>query len=363
MQQKSIRLPVAIACSAIGMTCLGAVFTAQASSHREAPFISSQPKVDGTDFYMFRSYGADAGTNSVTLIANYDPLQSSYGGPNYFELDPNAAYEIHIDNTGDGQEDITYRFRFTNTFDVPSVPTGTDANGNTVSTTVPLVNIGPGDDAANLSVTQSYTVDVINGDRRSQSSGQLSDLGGSGSTFTKPLANIGNKSFPDYAQYASQYMYSVNIPGCANGGTAVGKLFVGQRKEGFVVNLGELFDLVNQNGNNAPVAPGYARNAGQQYPGNDKNITSLALQVPVSCLTAGSDQPSIGGWTTSSLPQSEVLNPQPQTPNTGPSNTADTGPSIRGGALTQTFAAGQSAGQRSGHRSGYERSLSYERAE
>jgi hypothetical protein len=27
-----------------------------ASSHREAPFIASQPQVDATDFYMFRSY-------------------------------------------------------------------------------------------------------------------------------------------------------------------------------------------------------------------------------------------------------------------------------------------------------------------
>jgi len=26
------------------------------SSHREAPFITEVPKVDGTDFYMFRSY-------------------------------------------------------------------------------------------------------------------------------------------------------------------------------------------------------------------------------------------------------------------------------------------------------------------
>ena len=29
---------------------------ALASSHREAPSILSSPQVDGTDFYMFRSY-------------------------------------------------------------------------------------------------------------------------------------------------------------------------------------------------------------------------------------------------------------------------------------------------------------------
>mgnify|MGYP002661044614 CR=1 FL=1 len=60
-----------------------------ASSHREAPFITTSPKVDGTDFYMFNSYEAGKSGN-VTLIANYLPLQDAYGGPNYFSLDPNA---------------------------------------------------------------------------------------------------------------------------------------------------------------------------------------------------------------------------------------------------------------------------------
>ena len=62
-----------------------------ASSHREAPFITTSPKVDGTDFYMFNSYEAGKAAN-VTLIANYLPLQDAYGGPNYFSLDPNALY-------------------------------------------------------------------------------------------------------------------------------------------------------------------------------------------------------------------------------------------------------------------------------
>ena len=50
----------------------------------------------------------------MTLIANYLPLQDAYGGPNYFKLDANALYEIHIDNNGDGKEDITFQFRFNN---------------------------------------------------------------------------------------------------------------------------------------------------------------------------------------------------------------------------------------------------------
>ena len=74
--------------------------TAQASSHREAPFITTQPKVDATDFYMFKSYESGRGSY-VTLIADYVPLQDPYGGPNYFTMDSDALYEIHVDNNGD----------------------------------------------------------------------------------------------------------------------------------------------------------------------------------------------------------------------------------------------------------------------
>ena len=80
----------------------------------EAPLITTTPKVDGTDLYMFTSYetGRD---NFVTLIANYMPLQDPGGGPNYFTLDDEAVYEIHIDNSGDAVENITFQFQFTNT--------------------------------------------------------------------------------------------------------------------------------------------------------------------------------------------------------------------------------------------------------
>ena len=100
--------------TAIGAIAHGAIVTAgpaAASSHREAPAITEMPKVDGTDFYMFSSYepGRDG---YVTLIANYVPLQDAYGGPNYFALDPDALYDIHVDNTGDGVEDLTFQFDF-----------------------------------------------------------------------------------------------------------------------------------------------------------------------------------------------------------------------------------------------------------
>src|SRR6185437_12027084 len=118
---------------AISMAISG---TARASSHREAPFIAEHPKVDGTDFYMFRSYESGR-SGYVTLIANYLPLQDAYGGPNYFTLDPDAVYDIHIDNDGDAKEDITFRFRFKNEIQDISLPIGAAGNQKTVS--VPLV--------------------------------------------------------------------------------------------------------------------------------------------------------------------------------------------------------------------------------
>ena len=96
-------------------TLAGAIApAAMASSHREAPFVTQSPKVDATDFYMFRSYEAGRGAYT-TLVTDYVPLQDAYGGPNYFTMDPQALYEIHIDNNGDGKEDLTFQFRFTNT--------------------------------------------------------------------------------------------------------------------------------------------------------------------------------------------------------------------------------------------------------
>ncbi len=111
---------------------------AQASSHREAPFIASQPQVDATDFYMFRSY--EPGREGyVTLIANYLPLQDPYGGPNYFKLDPNAVYEIHVTNGGSAVENVTFQFRVTNGLRDNQLNVG----GKMVS--IPLVQNGSGD--------------------------------------------------------------------------------------------------------------------------------------------------------------------------------------------------------------------------
>jgi hypothetical protein len=274
-----------------------------ASSHREAPFITTHPKVDGSDFYMFRSYESGR-AGYVTLIANYEPLQDPYGGPNYFFLDPKALYEIHIDNNGDGMEDLTFQFRFTDQTQGLSVTAG----GKSVP--VPLTNIGPvtSTDSSAQNVSESYTLTLVRGDRRHGQATPIADAATGSTTFAKPLDNIGAKSIPGYAAYANSFIHTINIPGCS----APGRVFVGQRMDGFVVNLGETFDLVNITYPVEELAPA-GINARNNEPNSlaGKNVTSLALEVPISCLTAGSD-PVIGGWTTASIRQAEVLNQTPQ---------------------------------------------------
>jgi hypothetical protein len=272
-----------------------------ASSHREAPFIAGQPQVDGTDFYMFRSYEPGR-SGYVTLIANYQPLQDAYGGPNYFAMDPDALYEIHIDNTGDSAEDLTFQFRFTNTVAGFAVNGNTSGSGPAVSNAIPLINLSPSDPTTpTLNRVETYTVKLVRGNRRSGSSAAITDVSSRSGTFVKPVDNIGPKSIPDYAGYASQYLYDIAIPGCAT----AGRMFVGQRREGFVVNLGQVFDLINLN----PLGARNSAATSASPTGNtidDKNVTSLALELPIGCVTAASD-PVIGAWTTASKRQLRLL--------------------------------------------------------
>src|SRR5215469_10823589 len=79
------------------------------SSHREAPEIAQDPVADSTDLYAFVSPDQP---NTVTIIANYIPLQSPAGGPNFYQFGDDVLYEIHVDNDGDALPDVTYRFQF-----------------------------------------------------------------------------------------------------------------------------------------------------------------------------------------------------------------------------------------------------------
>lgn len=304
----------------VAATCSGAVLTAQASSHREAPFITENPKVDGTDFYLFRSY--ETGRDKyVTLVANYNPLQDPGAGPNYFSMASDALYEIHIDNNGDSIEDLTFQFQFNKEL-------GNSGAGLAINNiAVPQKNIGPvstADDSA-LNFKESYTLSMVRGDRRSGSVSKVTNNSDGSTKFAKPYDNVGDKTFPaesqSYAEYANSFIYDVNLAGCPSSAND-GRVFVGQRKESFAVNLGEIFDLVNTN----PLGEVDAES-------NDlegKNITAFALEVPIDCLTGGNENGIIGAWTTASLPQVRVLNPTPSFKQ----------PAVSGGAWTQVSRLG-----------------------
>ena len=287
--------------SRLSKACLLLVATssALASSHREAPFITGQPKVDATDLYMFRSYEAGR-SDFVTILANYQPFQDPQGGPNYYMFDPNALYEIHIDNVGDGVEKLTFQFRFTNTSKASALTVG----GKAVK--IPLINSGTiaGVNPASLNVRETFTVDVVRGTRRGGSRSSITNAAGGGAVFDKPVDNIGDKVFggaTGYATYANQHIYNVTIPGCS----APGKVFVGQRKEPFYIAVGKAFDLFNLNPLGAEVG-------GNNNDLEAKNVSTLAMEVPINCLTTGTE-PVIGAFTTASLRQGGLLNGSPDT--------------------------------------------------
>lgn len=271
-----------------------AALPATASSHREAPLITETPKVDATDFYMFNSYEPGR-AGFVTLIANYLPLQDAYGGPNYFSLDPDAFYRIHVDNGGDGVEDISFQFKFNTGLRDIKLPVGDK------QVSIPLEFAGgvttPG--AATLNTPETYTMWVVRGAfaNSARNSQPITNAVTQSPRFAKPLDNVGMKTIPNYNAYAAQFIHRINIPGCGEG-----RVFVGQRKESFAVNLGEVFDLVNIEN---PLGDRDAVPSDLE----DKNVTSIAIEVPASCLTSGGTV--IGGWTTAALPRTRVLRAAP----------------------------------------------------
>jgi hypothetical protein len=272
------------------------------SSHREAPEISKDPVADSTDVYAFVSPDTP---DTVTLIANYVPLQAPDGGPNFYEFGDDVLYHINIDNNGDGNAEIIYELRFNTVVQNP----------NTF-----LYNTGP---------IQSLNDNHWN--RRQFFSLNRQDKSGNqrrttvlGTNLACPPCNIGPLSTPSYTDLANQAVHS--LPGGE-------KIFAGQRAEGFYVDLGAIFDLAdlrpleqlhNQFGLNVPAlnkpAPGV--NSGKGV-----NVYTIALQVPKTQLTANGSSPTnasdpssvIGVWTTASRQKvSMVGQNNGQNTNAGP---------------------------------------------
>jgi hypothetical protein len=269
------------------------------SSHREAPEISKDPVADSTDVYAFVSPDRP---DRVTLIANYIPLQAPDGGPNFYEFGNDVLYEIHIDNDGDALAEITYQFQFTSTI----------ANPNTF-----LYNTGPIQriDDPNWNRRQTYSVTRV-------ASGQAPQLLASG--VPCPPCNIGPLSTPNYGRLVEQAITTI-APGT--------KVFAGQRAEGFYVDLGAIFDL----GDLRPFEQDHTTfglsgtGLGHMAAGVNStagvNVHSIAIQVPITALTADGRKPKsvtsatavLGVWTTASRQKARVFEGTPgANVNSGP---------------------------------------------
>ncbi len=260
------------------------------SSHAEAPEISKDPVADSTDLYAFIS--PDAPT-MVTLIANYIPRQQPAGGPNFFEFGDDVMYQIHIDNTGDGVGDITYRFRFN------TVLTDTGANDTFLYNTGQITSLSD----TTWNRKQFYTV------TRTDKSGTHT----LGSNLACPPCNVGKNSIPDYAALTAEAVHTA-------GNT---KIFAGQRADGFYVDLGSIFDL----GDLRPFQPDFLLKGAAIAGPNSlaaTNVHSIALQIPITELTNGGTVPAtykdanstIGVWTTANRQKTKIYGAHSS--NTGP---------------------------------------------
>lgn len=275
--------------AALAMAVLALAPNALASSHREAPIISDDPSADSTDFYMFRSPQTDAAAaNTVTLVANYWPLQEPGGGPNWVRFGDNVLYEIKVDNDGDAKEDISFQFRFKTDFRAGK-------GGRAASFLFASGQISsPTDDK--LNVVQTYTVTRVD-----HKTGARTVLG---KDLVVPPPALGDFTIPNYSAVASAAVGTLSTGG---------KVFAGQRDDPFFVDLGAVFDLVrircNQL-NDANTAAGCAGGGAAKVKGVDfvggYNVHSIVLQVPIEKLTVdGTAAPAgknaiLGAWTTAS---------------------------------------------------------------
>jgi hypothetical protein len=230
-----------------------------ASSHAEAPLISMDRYADNTDVYAFRS--SEAGrTGFVTIIANFIPFQDPSGGPQFYRFDDTVLYEIKIDNTGDGLQDITYQFRFsTNVLNQNTV-----LGMNTVNVDGQITSLTDLD----YNMPQDYSVRRI--DTSTGPGGQLLASG-----LRMPPSNIGPRVTPNYETALAQ-------PAVYPLGSAGGKVFCGQRDEGFFLDLG-VFDAIGYRS--------LARTGGVDTL-RSVNVNTIAIEVPIQSLTRNGAVPT-----------------------------------------------------------------------
>ncbi len=270
MRQLMLVVIAGVIAVAMAMVIFGLSKPVDASSHREAPFISGDPEADATDVYAFRS---PDDPDTVTLIANYVPLEVPAGGPTFYKFGDEVLYEINVDNDGDARDDLTFQFRFDSRIN----------NGDTF-----LYNTGQitSLDDPDLNVEQFYSVSVLE-------EGAEKDSERRGDVVAEDLqvapANVGPASYPQgYGKVANQAINDIG------GGM---KAFAGPRDDPFFIDLGGTFDLLQFR-------------TQQGLPPKDDiaglNVHSLAIQVPISMLQ-GPDDSVIGVYSSSYRKSMNVL--------------------------------------------------------
>ncbi len=258
-----------------------------ASSHAEAPLTSMDRYADNTDVYAFRS--SEAGRSGfVTIIANFIPIQDPSGGPQFYRFDDTVLYEIKIDNTGDGLQDITYQFQFATQI----LNSRTVLGMNTINIDGPITSLTDLD----YNMPQTYTVRRI--DSTTGPGGQLIASG-----LRTPPSNIGQRTTPNYETNLGQ-------PAVYNLGTNGGKVFCGQRDEGFFIDLG-VFDAIGYRS----IGPTGGVDTLRGF-----NVSSIAIEVPIQNLTRNGAVPTgptdpnavIGVFSTASRVSTRVIQPSGQ---------------------------------------------------
>ncbi len=272
---------------------VAATAEAVAWDHREAEFVAENPKVDGSDFYMFRSYewGRE---DFVVLLASYQPFQVPFAGPQGYTMDPDALYDINVDNDGDGVEDVTFRFRFGMAMGDTDASVGNRRNSRLVSRPLMAAEQVAARDPqhASMAVVEHYTVEVILRGADGTTSVPLRHVGERSTEFCVTPNYLGDRTMPDYAGMAAAHVFDVVYPG-----GYVGRLFVGPRRDPLAFDMGDTFDLldlppVGETGSRKSSLAGF-------------NVTLLALEVPVPVLRAA--KTVIGAWTTASLPAARTM--------------------------------------------------------
>jgi hypothetical protein len=270
------------ACGLLALTLAAAPSASNASSHREAPLIAKDPTADNTDLYAFVSPDKP---DTVTIIANYIPLEEPAGGPNFNAFGDDVLYSINIDNTGDGEDDIQYQFRFDTEI----------RNKKTF-----LYNVGPISSLndPNWNMPQTYSVTRVKG-------GDSKKLG---DDLTTPPVNVGPRSTPNYAALAAAAVHSID------GGI---KVFAGQRDDPFYVDLGSIFDLAGLRPfNPAHIIPLPQANGVDDVSGF--NTHTIAIQIPISQLKGPKGQMIIGVYASALRQKTRVLRDDGGIDNSGP---------------------------------------------